>query len=75
MSVFVVMLGWLMVIAAIVCVLVARLAYKDSYDTDTKYQLFDAFRPYLLGLALLFGVIGSAILKSNGVDLDLPGRE
>ena len=74
MSVFLAILGWLMVIGGSVALLAIRLwIWPDPSRSETEKQLYYGFGPYLFGAALLVALLGVALLRANGVDIGWPG--
>ena len=45
---------------------------QEPFENQTKNDLWNAFLPYMFGLALVAALIGAAILRKNGVDFDWP---
>ncbi len=73
MSVFLAILGWLMVIGGSVALLAIRLWIRpDPSRSETEKQLYYGFAPYLFGAALLVALLGVALLRANGVDIGWP---
>ena len=53
----------------------SRFFWDDLFESDTKNQLVDAFRPHLMGAAILVAVLGGILLRANGVDFDWPSSK
>ena len=70
-----IIIGWLMVVAGFVTFAIAKFHYGNLFESDVHNQLFDAFRLYILGLALLIAILGGILLRANGVDFDWPETE